>query len=191
MPQPPRYKYSTGEEEKGTYRLEFKVTAEEKARMQTMCGLDDERSAIVYECLMDCQHTSDMRTLALMFLRLFMLGGWRLNDVKPFVSHKILFGILPHQECHWVIQQCRVLVPGIMGHRGIAYLQVPHRPSHHSHLLLTNLREACTETPIICMHQTPNILSPMPQPPRYKYSAGEEEKGYIQTGVQSDGGRKD
>ena len=72
------------------------MLAAEKAIMRTMCGLDDKGSAIVYEFLMDCQHTSDMRTQALMFLRLFMLGGWRLNGMKPFVSHKILFGILPH-----------------------------------------------------------------------------------------------
>ena len=63
-----------------------------------MCGLSDEGSAIVYESLMDCQHTYDMRTQALMFLRLFMLGGWRINVVKPFVSQIILFGMLPHQE---------------------------------------------------------------------------------------------
>ena len=82
--------------------------------MQNMCGLDEEDGSIVYECPMDCHHTSDMRTQALMFLRLFMLGGWRLNVVKPFVSHKILFGMLPHQELQWVIQQCKVLLPAIM-----------------------------------------------------------------------------
>ena len=49
---------STWEEEKGKYRLEFKVSAAEKARMQTMCGLDDEGRAIVYERIMDCHHTS-------------------------------------------------------------------------------------------------------------------------------------
>ena len=80
----------------GTYRLEFKVTVAEKAKMRPMCGLDNESSAIFYERLMDCQHTSDMRTQALVFLRLFMFDLWRLNFVKPFVSHKILFGILPH-----------------------------------------------------------------------------------------------
>ena len=76
MPQPPRQKHSTGEEGKGIYGLEFKVSAAEKDRMQPMCGLDDEGRAIVYECIMDCHHTSDMHTPALMFLRLFMLGGW-------------------------------------------------------------------------------------------------------------------
>ena len=63
--------------------------------MQTMCGLDDKGGEIVYERLIDCQHTSDMHTQALMFLRLFMLGGWRINVVKPLVSHKIFFGMLP------------------------------------------------------------------------------------------------
>ena len=67
------------------------MLAAEKARMQIMCGLDDKGGTIFYERLMDCQHTSDMRTQALMFLCLFMLVGWRINVVKPFVSHKILF----------------------------------------------------------------------------------------------------
>ena len=59
---------------------------------------EDLHSAIVYERLMDCQHTSNTPTRALMFLCLFLLGGWRINVVKPFVSHKILFGMLPHQK---------------------------------------------------------------------------------------------
>ena len=109
-----KMKHSTGEEEKEKYGPEFKVSAAEKARMQIMCGLDDEGSTIFYEYLMDCHHTSDMRTQALMFLRLFMLGGWRLNAVKPFVSHKLLSGMLPHQELQWGIQQCKVLLPAIM-----------------------------------------------------------------------------
>ena len=90
----------------------------EKDRMQIICGLDDKSGAIVYEFLMDCQHTSDMRTRAMMFLRLFMLGGWRINVVIPLVSHKIFFGMLPHQEHQWVIQQCTVLLPAIMGPPG-------------------------------------------------------------------------
>ena len=118
MPHPPRQKHSTGEKKKGKYRPEFKVSAAEKAIMRPMYGLDDKCSAIVYERLMDCHHTSDMRTQALMFLRLFMLGGWRLNVVKPFVSNKILFGMLPHQERQWGIQQCTVLLPAIMGPPG-------------------------------------------------------------------------
>ena len=72
--------------------------------MRPMCGLDDEGGEIVYEYLMECQQTSGMRTQALMFLRLFMLVVLRLNIVKPFVSHKILFGMLPHQERQWGIQ---------------------------------------------------------------------------------------
>ena len=83
--------------------------------MKIMCGLDDEGSTIVCEFLVDFQHISDMRTRAMMFLRLFMLGGWRLNVVKPFVSHKILSGMLPHQELQWVIQKCTLFLPAIMG----------------------------------------------------------------------------
>ena len=44
MPQPPRQKHSTGEEGKGKYGPEFKVSAAEKARMRTMCVLDDKAS---------------------------------------------------------------------------------------------------------------------------------------------------
>ena len=73
--------------------------------MQNMCGLDEEDGSIVYERPMDCQQTFDMHNQALVFLHLFMLGGWRLNVVKPFVSYKILFGMLYHQERQWGIQQ--------------------------------------------------------------------------------------
>ena len=83
-----------------------------------MCGLDDKGSTIVYACLMNCQHTYNMRTQATVFLRLFMIGGWRLDVVKTFVSHKILFGMLPHQERQWGIQQCTVLLPTIIGPLG-------------------------------------------------------------------------
>ena len=67
---------------------------------------------------MDCQHTSYMRTHALEFLRLCILVGLRISDVKPFVSHEIFFGVLPHQARLWGIKKYTVLFPVITGPSG-------------------------------------------------------------------------
>ena len=79
---------------------------------------EDMDSVIVYELLMDCQHTSDMHTRALEFLHWCMLRGWRLSDVKPFFSHKIVLGMLPHQVRLWGRKKCTVLFPVITGPPG-------------------------------------------------------------------------
>jgi hypothetical protein len=72
-------------------------------------------AAEVYERVMDCQEASDMRTHALAFLRSCMIGGWRLNDAKPFIATDQFYGMLPPEARVWANQQCRTLFPTIMG----------------------------------------------------------------------------
>jgi hypothetical protein len=72
-------------------------------------------AAEVYERVMDCQEASDMRTHALAFLRSCMIGGWRLNDAKPFIATDQFYGMVPPEARVWANQQCRTLFPTIMG----------------------------------------------------------------------------
>ena len=67
---------------------------------------------------MDCQHISDMRAQIMEFLRLWMIGGWIISELRPFVSHKIFFGITPQKACIWGRKQCTLLYPAIMGPPG-------------------------------------------------------------------------
>ena len=91
---------------------------------------------IVYERPTDCQHTSDMHTHALMFLRLCMLGGWKLSDVKTMVSHEILFGMLTHKSRLWGRHQCTLFFLAIIGPPGpcmppgLTQAQPPLPPSY-------------------------------------------------------------
>ena len=158
--------------------------------MQNMCGLDEEDGSIVYECPMDCQHTSDMHTQALMLLRLFMLGGWRLNVVKPFVSHKILFGMLPHQERQWEIQQCTVLLPAILWPSGpsiptgLTQAQPPLSPTFdqpQGGLHGNSYHMYASDIQHLIAHATATQIN------KFHMGGGKRE---IRTGVQSVGGRK-
>ena len=77
-------------------------------------GFDkDLDAAMIYERLMDCQHESPMKTHALLFLRSCMIGGWRLNDTKPFLPATQFYAMLPAEARLWGAQRFSRLLPDI------------------------------------------------------------------------------
>ena len=71
-----------------------------------------------------------MRSYALAFLRWCMIGGWRLNDAKPFIAPDKFYGMLPPGARVWANQQCKMLFPTIMGTAALAFSlpPAPHTP---------------------------------------------------------------
>ena len=65
----------------------------------------DLNAALVYERLVDWQEDSAMRTHVQNFL--CMMGHWRQNDEKVFISATMFFGMLPAEAIMW--SNCRTI----------------------------------------------------------------------------------
>ena len=83
-------------------------------------------ASMVYERLLDCQHDSPMRTHALAFLRSCMIGGWRVQDEKPFVPVAMFFAMVPAQARLWAAQRFKDIFPAL---NHAAAMVTPPRPA--------------------------------------------------------------
>jgi len=68
-------------------------------------------ASMVYERLMDIHDKTPMIEHALEFIKGCMVGGWRINDVKPFIPHNEFYGMVHSTARIWANSRFAVIMP--------------------------------------------------------------------------------